>query len=174
MTRLLALRSDAAVAPGAALDKQLRELGLPVRVFGERHLDRLQRWSQEKEKRLSKGDAACRGGHVWGRFCVLLRSTAADTLCRCLGPGEEVANPNREAWMTISAEGSAEADGAAVAGEGGEGVKAAALMGSLDSLLMGTSSRSEKQQVCCCWWFLLRGCLLRVNIHSVRRDACPS
>ena len=60
MTRLLALRSDAAVAPDAALDKQLRELGLPVRVFGERHVDRMQRWSQEKEKRLSKGDAACR------------------------------------------------------------------------------------------------------------------
>jgi len=108
-----------------ALDQQLRDLGVPVRKFGETHLDRLKRWNCEKQRR-----AGAAGGEV--------------------GAGSSV-NPKREGWMTMAArdeEGGAAkgaADGAG-AEEAGESAKAAALMGSLDSLLMGTSSVSAKQQ----------------------------
>lgn len=108
-----------------ALDTQLRELGLPVRKFGETHLDRLKRWNCEKQRR-----AAAPGGEAGA---------------------SSAANPKREGWMTMAArdEESGAAEGAAddVGGEEeGESAKAAALMGSLDSLLMGTSSLSAKQQ----------------------------
>ena len=104
-----------------ALDKQLRDLGIPVRKFGETHLDRLKRWNFEKERR-----AAARIG------------------------GTQSSNPKREGWMTAAAHeegdvGSGRVDGAEEGGAG-ESAKAAALMGSLDALLMGTSSVSEKQQ----------------------------
>lgn len=104
-----------------ALDKQLRDLGVPVRKFGESHLDRLKRWNFEKE----------------------LRAAARNTD----GAGS---NPKREGWMTMADQKDGDSTGGVVngAGEGeaGESAKAAALMGSLDALLMGTSTVSEKQQ----------------------------
>ena len=120
-----------------ALDQQLRELGVPVRVFGERHLDRLKRWHQVKEQRAAKAAAA--GGAGGG------------------GGTGSAANPNREGWMTMAshetsaggghgAGGGGEGGGGGGGEGGGESAKAAALVGSLDSLLMGTSHVSEKQQ----------------------------
>ena len=75
------------------LDKQLRELGVPIRVFGESHLDRLKRWQQVKEQRAAK--AAAGGGGA--------------------------ANPNREGWMTMAAHetNAGEGGGAGTAQSGG-------------------------------------------------------